>query len=311
VIVAASLWASLGLFYRVLAEDYGLQEVTIVAYCAGIAAIVLFVLMALVRPALLVVRQHDWLYFLLFGVVGEAAFYLCYIQATLRGPLAVAAVLQYTSAIWIMLWAVFRHGERLTMRKGLVLGIALCGCTLVAGGWQVLTTQLNGLAISFGLLAGLSYAVYSLCSAAGTRRGYHMWTVVAYSLGIGAVLLFALQPLDVSLRPLRLPGAWPYLLGAALGPTLVAPLCFTYGVRYIKTSSASILAMVEPVVAAALGWLVVVPSEPLSGSQLVGGGAVVIAMSLLERDRVSSIVKLQLVSLRKLVRAVRQTLWYA
>ncbi|WP_026370255.1 DMT family transporter [Kallotenue papyrolyticum] len=283
VLTAACLWATLGLFYRTLAEDYGLSRGVIVAYRAGIAALTLLVVLALTRRDLLIVRRRDWPYFLSFGSLGVAAFFLVYIRATTTGPLAVAAVLMYTAPVWIMLWAALRQGEPLTRRKVVALALALSGCALVANLFDRANLNVNGLALLYGVLSGIAYAAYSLWSAAGTQRGYAVWTVVVYALGIGALVLFATQPLQESLKPLRQPGAWPWLLGVALGPSLLAQTCFTYGLTSIRTSTASILATIEPVVAAVLGWLVVEPPEPLSAVQIAGGALVLAAVIVLTR----------------------------
>lgn len=285
VLIAASLWATLGLFYRTLVSQYQLKTGVIAAYRAGIAACVLLVLLAALRPRLLLVRRRDWLYFAVFGSVGVGAFFLCYIQATTTGPLAIAAVLLYTAPLWITLWAALRQGERLTGRKLIALALALSGCALVANIFDRANLAVNSLALVFGLLSGIAYAAYSMWSAEGTRRGYHVWTVVAYSLGIGALVMFALQPPDESLRPLAMPGAWPYLLGVSLGPSLLAQTCFTIGLRYVRPSNASILATIEPVIAALLGWLVIVPPEPLNGWQLLGGACVLGAVIVLTTQR--------------------------
>ncbi|HEY0737276.1 MAG TPA: EamA family transporter [Herpetosiphonaceae bacterium] len=285
VMIAACLWATLGLFYRVLSEEYGLTKGVIVTYRAGIAAVVLFAVLGIFDPRLLRVRRQDWLYFGLFGSVGVAAFFLCYIQATTTGPLAVAAVLLYTAPIWITIWAVLRQGEALTPRKLTALSLAFGGCALVANIFNPANLAINGLALLFGLLSGLSYAAYSLWSAEGTRRGYNAWVVIAYSLGIGTLVLMAFQPLYEMLRPFTLPGAWPYLLGVSLGASLLASACFTIGLQYVRASNASILATIEPVIAALLGWLIVVPPEPLNGWQLLGGGCVLGAVIVLATTR--------------------------
>lgn len=288
VITAACLWATIGLFYRVLAAQYALSNGVIVAYRAGIAAVVLGGVLLLVRPQTLRVRRRDWGFFASFGTIGVAAFYWCYVQATVRGPLAVAAVLLYTAPVWITVWAVRRDGERLDRRKALSLVLAVGGCALVANIFDPVNLRINGAALVFGVLSGLGYAAYSVYSALGTRRGYGVWTVVTYSLGIGALVLFATQPLAETLKPWQTSGAWPYLLGVALGPTLLAPVCFTRGLQYVRTSNASVVATLEPVVAALLGFFVAEPPEALGGGQIVGMvgvvGAVVLASGTRARD---------------------------
>lgn len=281
VLIAACLWATLGLFYRILADHYQLSKGVIVTYRAGIAAVVLLVALAALRPRLLYVKRRDWLYFALFGSIGVAAFFVCYIQATVAGPLAVAAVLLYTAPLWITLWSVVRGDESLTGRKLAALGLALAGCALVANLFDRANLAVNGAALVFGLLSGLGYAAYSVWSAEGTRRGYHVWTVVVYALGIGALVLGVMQPLDELGKPFRVPGAWLYLTGVSLGPSLLAQTLFTLGLKDVPTSNASILATIEPVVAALIGWLMIVPPEPLNAGQMLGGACVLLAVIVL------------------------------
>jgi drug/metabolite transporter, DME family len=289
VLVAAALWSTIGLFYRALTEEFGIARGVVVGYRVAIPALTLFAVLSVIRPRALRVHKRDWIYFVLFGVVGVAAFYLVYIQATLLGPLAIASVLLYTAPVWITIWSVARQGERLTTHKIIALLLAVGGCTLVANVFDPANREANALAIVFGLLSGLTYAAYSLWSAEGTRRGYAPWTVVAYSLGIGALVLLAVQPLGETLRPFAIPRSWPYLLGVGLGPTLLAPLSFTIGLRHVRASNASILATIEPVLAAVWGWTLVVPPEPLNAWQIAGGACVLAAVIALTRDRGSGV----------------------
>lgn len=279
VLTAACLWATIGLFYRSLVDEHGLDRQVIVAFRAGIAAVALGIGLAAVRPRALRLSARDALFFLFFGVVGVAGFYLWYIDAIATGSVAQAAVLLYTAPIWIALWSAVRERERIEPSRLLALGLAVLGCALVAQAYNPSQLRLNGAALIFGLLSGIGYAVYSVCSAAGTRRGYDPWTVVFYSLGIGTLVLFAITPPAETLRVFQTPGAWPPLVAVALLPTLLAPLCFTFGLQHVRTSSASILATIEPVVAATLAWVVL--GERLAWPQIAGGGCVLLAVVLL------------------------------
>lgn len=283
VLTAACLWATIGLFYRALAGNYGLSQQAIVAFRAGIAALALVIGLGFIRPALLRIRRRDAGFFLAFGVVGVAGFYLAYIGAITTGSVAQAAVLLYTAPIWIALWATIHDRERIERRRILALVLAILGCALVAQAYDPSRLRLNAVALLYGLLSGLGYAAYSLWSAAGTRRGYDAWTVVLYSLGIGAVALFALTPPSETLRALRMPAAWPLLIGVGVVPSLLAPICFTLGLQNVRTSSASILATIEPVVAAVLAWSVL--GESLAPLQLAGGVCVLLAVLLLVAGR--------------------------
>jgi DME family drug/metabolite transporter len=283
VLTAACLWATIGLFYRSLIEDYNLAPSVVVAFRGGIAAVVLAAGLAVVWPRALRIRSANVSFFLFFGVVGVGGFYSWYIAAITTGSVAQAAVLLYTAPIWIALWSALREHERLEAPRMLALGLALTGCALVAQAYDPARLRLNGAALMYGLLAGIGYAIYSVCSAEGTRRGHDPWTVVLYSLGIGAFVLFANTPAAEILRVARTPGAWPPLIAVALLPTLLAPLCFTFGLQHVRASSASILATIEPVVAATLAWAIL--DERLAWLQIAGGGCVLLAVALLIQTR--------------------------
>ncbi len=283
VLTAACLWATIGLFYRSLIEDYNLAPSVVVAFRAGIAAVVLAVGLAVVRPRALRIRSANVSFFLFFGVGGVGGFYSWYIAAIATGSVAQAAVLLYTAPIWIALWSAMRERERIETPRLFALGLAVTGCALVAQAYDPARLRLNGVALMYGLLAGIGYAIYSVCSAEGTRRGHDPWTVVLYSLGIGTFVLFANTPAAEILRVVRTPAAWPALIAVALLPTLLAPLCFTFGLQHVRTSSASILATIEPVVAAALAWAIL--DERLAWPQTAGGGCVLLAVALLVQTR--------------------------
>ncbi len=284
ILVAACLWATLGLFYRALVEHNGLSRQVVVAFRAGVAAVALASGLGLYRRVALRIRRADLPFFLVFGIVGVALFYLSYIAAITAGSVALAAVLLYTAPIWIVIWAVVHDGEKIGGARLAALLLAVLGCALVAQAYDPGQLKLNAPAMIYGLLSGISYAAYSLWSAEGTRRGYDAWTVVLYSLGIGAITLFAIAPVGDTLKAVRTPAAWPLLLGVGLVPSLLAPICFTLGLQHVRTSNASILATVEPVAAAVLAWAFL--SETLALPQIGGGGCVLLAVLILVRSKV-------------------------
>ncbi|MBM4461638.1 MAG: DMT family transporter [Chloroflexi bacterium] len=115
VLIAATLWASIGVFYKFLISGYGLQALAAAALrgCAG-GLILLAVLLAL-RVDLRIPRQ-DRATFLAYGVFGVALFFICYVTAIDLTGVAVAAVLMYTSPAWVAFIAWRWMGERLERR---------------------------------------------------------------------------------------------------------------------------------------------------------------------------------------------------
>jgi len=309
-LVAASLWATLGLFYHRL-ETHGLPRLTIVFFRAAIAALILF--LALGWPFGFALRQacperrqrscrsrraqglaqdrrrrgwlklerRDWLLFVSLGLVGVAAFYVVYIHAIGLTGMGVAAVLMYTAPAWVTLISVLFLKERLSGLKVGALLLACAGCALVGRVYDLDSVRLNLLGILAGLGAGLTYGLYTIFSKVAQRR-HTAWTTLAYALGLGALFMLPLQPLADVVHALTAPPIIFWLLMLGLVPTLVGGVAFNAALRRIPASNASIVATLEPAIAALLGWAFL--GERLEAMQLLGAGLISVAVVVLQRE---------------------------
>lgn len=281
VLVAAALWATLGLFYQGLSA-HGLSSLTIVFLRAAIAALMLFLALGWRRRGWLRLERRDWPMFFAFGLIGVAAFYVVYIHAIALSGMGVAAVLMYTAPAWVTLFGALLLGERLTKLKGGALLLACAGCVLVSRAYDLASVRLNLLGILAGLGAGLTYGIYTLFSKVAQRR-YTAWTTLAYSLGLGALFLLPLQsPADL-VRALATPPLLFWLLALGLVPTLGGGLAFNAALRLVPASNASIVATLEPAIATLLGWVFL--GERLEGLQLLGTGLIFAAVTILQLER--------------------------
>ncbi|MDX9952603.1 MAG: EamA family transporter [Anaerolineae bacterium] len=282
VIIAAMLWATMGLFYKGLMATYALPALTIVFWRAAIAAIVLFVVLLPHHRSNLRLPKRDWLLFLGFGAIGVAAFYAIYIHAISLTGMGVAAVLMYTAPVWVTLFSTLFLGEKLTGRKAFALILALMGCALVGKLYDMTGTNLNLPGIVAGLGAGLTYGAYILFSKGTAQRGTSPWAALAYALALGALCLLPFQQPAEVLRPLNSPEMALWLLILGLIPTLGGGVAFNAGLHAVTASNASIVATLEPVIAAVLGWAVW--HEQLAALQLLGAGLILIAVMILQRQ---------------------------
>ena len=278
ILVAATLWATLGIIFKALIGDYGLSRITIAFFRASLSAVILFAALALRRPSSLHIVARDVLFFAAFGLLGIAAFYSVYVTAIDLAGMSVAAVLLYTAPAWVSLISAVFLGEKITPVKLVAVMLAMAGCALVARVYDVRGLQLNWLGILAGLGAGLTYALYSVFNKVGLRR-HDGWTVLAYGLLAGSVFLAPLQSPPLLAAALRQPGAVIWLLVLALGPTLGAGLSFNAGLRHVPVSSASIVATLEPVIASLLAFAFL--HERLDPAQLIGGGLILATVIIL------------------------------
>ncbi len=279
VALAACMWGTLGLFFRVLHDSFGFSALTLAFLRAGIAALLLAPAMVIARPSQLVVSRRSIALFLVYGLVGVAAFYFFYVQAVIATSVTTAVVLLYTAPAFVTLIAWRAWGEPLSPRKLTALAIAFSGCALVARAYDPTEFRFNGLGLLLGLGAGLTYALYTILSKVALRD-HSNGTALTYALVFGTLFLVPLQTPD-SLAPLfQNSMAWLVLLGLAIGPTLGSLTLYNLGLRQVPASNASLIAMLEPVVASVLAFLFL--GERLELLQSIGGVMVIVGAILVK-----------------------------
>ncbi|MFW5951705.1 MAG: DMT family transporter [Gemmatimonadota bacterium] len=274
VVGAACLWGSLGLFGR-LAFDHGASPLQVGSVRAALAFLGVLPL-ALARPRRLRLRTAHAPLVLGYGAIGVGFFYYIYMVAIDRLPLAVAAALLYTAPAFVVALAWSLRWEPVRLRRLAPLAMVLAGAFLVTGAFRTLTDVDVG-GVAAGVASGVAYALYTVLGKR-IRHHYDILTTILYAYGIGAVVLAMVEPPWTVVA--EHPDALPILLLMGFGPTLLAALLFYAGIRRIDASTASMLATIEPVVAALIGltWL----SEGLPWST-VAGTALILAAAVMLR----------------------------
>jgi DME family drug/metabolite transporter len=278
VVLAAALWATLGLFYRHLIGDYGLAPLTIAFYRAAVGCACLLAGLLALRPALLRVRAGDLAFFAAMGLGPIALFYVVYIYAIDLAGVATAAVLLYTAPAIVTVASWRLYGESLTPRKMAALSVTFAGCLLVARAYDPALVRLNLPGILFGLASGLTYALYSILGKRAIQR-YSMWTVMVYSLAFGTLFLLPLQSPAAIASAIANPESAALLLLLGLGPTLAAFGLYTAALTRLPAGTASIIATLEPFMATALAFFFL--GETLAVPQMLGGALILGAVMLL------------------------------
>lgn len=252
----------------------GLSPEQVAAARIGLAAVVLVVGIALVRPRSLRVRRAEWPVLLGYGLLGVAGVQLCYFVSVNRLPVGIAILLEFTSPVLIALWTRFVRRIRLPRPMWLGITLAMLGLALVAQVWEGLSLD------AVGFLAGLGGAV---CSASYFLLGEHGATtrdplgLVTWGMVVGAVTVCAISPpwtlpgallgTSVDFGPWR-PPVWVLLVSLTLLATVFAYALGTTALRHLPAAVASVVGLLEPIVATATAWALL--GEALSWVQLVG-----------------------------------------
>ncbi|MBE7004346.1 MAG: EamA family transporter [Ruminococcaceae bacterium] len=277
IILAGIFWGSMGIFVRKLSV-YGFSSIQIVCIRVVLAALVFSVILRLIEPGGFSISLHDVPLFLGLGLGSVLFFTVCYFTAISMMSLSTAAILLYTSPIWIMLMSVLFFHEKLTARKVLALLLAFCGCVLVSGVSGGLTV--TGLLV--GLCSGIGYGLYSILGTVALRR-YSPYAVTTWTFLFAALgSLIISRPADIAAKIAAAPSLPRFLLLCVLTSlvTAVVPfLAYTLGLRSVEASKAGILATIEPMVATLFG--VFAFSEPLTLLSGLGVALILAAVVIL------------------------------
>ncbi len=255
ILIAGVFWGSMGLFVRRLGE-LGFSSVQIVSMRLCVAAVLFALLLLWKDPAGFRLRLRDIPLFLGLGFGSILFFTCCYFTAIRMMPMSVAAILLYTSPIWVMLMSALFFRTKITRRKVAALLLSFFGCVLVSG---ISGGGVTLLGFFIGIGSGIGYGLYSILGTAALQR-YSPYTVTTYTFLLAAFgSVFICKPAEMihtiaNAEHLGMLLVFLFLTG--LLTAFVPFLCYTIGLNTVEAGRAAILATSEPMVAAILGAVV-------------------------------------------------------
>ena len=269
IILAACFWGSMGIFVRKLGE-YGFSSIQIVSIRITIAALVFCIILLIKDRTGFRISPMDIPLFLGLGLGSILFFTVCYFSAIAIMSLSTAAILLYTSPIWIMLMSMLFFHEKMNSRKLVALVLAFTGCVLVSG---ISGDGMTVTGILLGLGAGFGYSLYSILGTIALRK-YSPYTVTTYTFVVAAIGSWIIcQPVDLisKFKAAGSPsGLLLFCILTAILTAVIPFLFYTLGLRTVEAGRAGILATIEPLVATVIGMICF--SEPvtiLSGAGIV------------------------------------------
>ena len=252
IIIATCFWGSMGIFVRHL-EAYGFTAIQIVSIRLTLAALIFSILQIFIDRAGFKIALRDIPLFLGLGLGSILFFTICYFSAITIMPLSTAAILLYTSPIWIMLMSALFFHEKLNAKKLIALALAFAGCVLVSG---ISGDGITVMGLLLGLGSGLGYGLYSILGTVALRR-YSPYSVTTYTFIFAAIGSWIVsRPANMISKfagSENLPLLLVFCLLTALITAVIPFLTYTLGLKTVEASKAGIIATLEPVVATIIG----------------------------------------------------------
>ena len=280
IIIAACFWGSMGIFVRGL-SGFGFSPIQIVSIRITLAALVFCGLLLVKNRSGFKIRLRDIPLFMGLGFGSILFFTICYFSAITIMPLSTAAILLYTSPIWIVLMSAVFFREKITSIKLVALALAFAGCVLVSG---ISGEGISPKGLLFGLGSGIGYGLYSILGTVALRR-YSPYTVTTYTFVLAAVGSWFISNPSNMLSKFYATNNLTWLIFfcvlTALVTAVIPFLCYTLGLRSVEASKAGIIATLEPMVATIIG--ITYFSEALTLMSAMGIALILAAVVVLNK----------------------------
>ncbi|SDK28037.1 DMT family transporter [Natronorubrum texcoconense] len=277
VLASAVGFGATGIF-GTLASDIGLSIPTVLVFRFAIAAVVLWLLLA-VRGRLRPLPGRTFVYAIVLGVAGFGAmsgFYFWGLEYLTAG---LVAIVLYTYPAIIVVVTIATNPNRISRTLVAALCLSLGGVALIVGA-DPTGADPRGVLIVFA--GAVSYAGYVIGSER-VLESVDPELLTAHVLPAAGIAFLAI---GLAMDAFAVPAAtettaWGVLAALSILSTAVPILLLYTGLPRLGASRAGIVSTAEPAVAVVLG--AVILSESVTIATVLGGGLVIVGVLLIHR----------------------------
>ena len=281
VLAATTLWGVSNVVAKSLFA-LGIPPAQLVFIRLVLSVLILLFVFLCFNPSRLLISTREIPYFVILGWGGMAVNQVTYYFTISKIQIGLGALLQYSAAVWITLYAFQFQKEPVSKWKILSLLMALLGCYLAVGGYRVDLLRSNGIGILSGVACSFFAAFYVLYGEKVLRR-HDPWTLIFYGFAFGAIGIGVfVSPVQIVTQGHSLK-MWMAFLYIAIFQTLIPFGLYFKGIDRIRATRASIMSAWE-IIAGALSAYVVL-GERLNPLQIMGGAAVIGAIIVLQIEK--------------------------
>ena len=269
ILLAGIFWGSMGLFVHVLTDTFGFSSIQGAVIRITSCMIILGIFLLIKDRKLFKVNPKNLPLLAANGLISVLLMTSFYFASVSAGTsMSITAVLVYTAPFIVVLVSCLFMGEKFTLQKVISLIIAFIGCCLVSLTDSGKSTPLG---LIFGVLSGISYALYSILSTIAIRRQIHSFTITFYSFvfaSIGCIFIAIFTDMgSVFAAATDIPKLSLAIVSTGLVTAVLPFTLYTKGLSGTSPSKASIMAYIEPIAACVFGYF---RGETLTTLMVVG-----------------------------------------
>lgn len=252
VVIAGCLWGTMGLFVRQFNAN-GIQSMNIVLIRSLFTAILLLLFILIYDRKLLKIKLCDLWIFMGMGIVSIVLFNYCYFSAISLMSLSTAAILLYTSPVFVMIFSAVIFKEKITLKKVSAMIISVTGLVLVTDVFSG-NSEISLSGIIYGIISAIGYALYSIFSRFALNRGYHPLTTTVWAFIFAAVCSMFMSDIPFCISTFyNVPSMVFFTIIFAIITSILPYTLYAFGLKGTETSTAAVIASIEPVSATIFG----------------------------------------------------------
>lgn len=276
ILTSAVLWGITGGLGEILMNKG--WSPSIIAFYRGFVGFIFFTFWYLFRRRAIKIRNKNpyfyaWAALAGISVAGNFTFYFLAIEST---GIAIAATLMYTAPIFVLLVSFLLGIERSTLFKWASIAFVLVGVVLLTGAYS------SGTSVSFngviaGLGSGISYALFIFGFKKSAKLGSPQATLTVAFFFFILILTLRIN-FGEAMSVVGSSDIGLFILLGIIGAGL-SFILYVRGVKRTAPSTASIIAMVEPVTASLFG--IILLGNELTLMQYAGMGLILATITIL------------------------------
>lgn len=253
IFLAGICWSSIGFIVSKI-SDYNFSSDEIAFFRLSIGFIIISIYGKMKEPNMFKVTKKGIIYVIAIGLISQFLFNSAYMSSIQLVGSSMAAVLLYTSPIFVALFSKIVYKENINNIKIISLILCMIGAFLAVTGGSIDMQALNIAGIFAGVLSAITYALMPIFSKNALNEMDNL-TMIAYSFLIGAIAMtFKINPVETFSKVNNIS---ILSLVVALGfiPSALAYILYSQGIlKKVELSIAGVIASVELVFSAIIGW---------------------------------------------------------
>lgn len=253
VAMAGGLFATVGIFSdNLMKNGFTAEQVAFVRAFVGFSILAIYSLVKNINN--FKISKKGIALAVLSGIICQTAFNIVYFKAIDSVGVSIAAVLLYTSPLFVALFSKVLYKEDICKRKKISLILCLIGALIAVTGGKLNFRDLNTVGVILGIGAAITYACMPIISKCALNECSSVGLII-YSFLFGAILM---TPISKPWEIISHIGNFNILItmiGTGLFPAALAYICYVTGIeKGVELSRAGVICSSELIISAIIGW---------------------------------------------------------